>query len=201
MELSEEQIWDAAAAEICEWSGKHANDCNVDFVMPGDPEAFADFKKHTQWHIENGVRQGLFCEGEGGWRITERGKQFFDGRQESEAELQKVLGRPLTILLSEGTVSVRRGTYQGGGLALKLFCDEGEGWVPGEPYGNATVNLMDEGLQQNHAYLDVNNIPEIVEVLEGAGAGWATGRKRLSGYVEYPLFAFRKDWLLSVPSL
>ena len=73
-------------------------------------------------------------------------------------------------------------------LAIALFEDS-------EAYGNLTC-CLDDAPGRNCAYIDVNNMgKDIVEVLEKEGFGQRTGKKRQSGYVVYPEFAFKEEAL------
>jgi len=63
-----------------------------------------------------------------------------------------------------------------------------------EPYGNMTVNL-DTKAPDYCGYVDTNNMPELVKLIEENGIGEATGLTRHSGFCEYPLYLFHADRL------
>jgi len=153
-------------------------------------------------------------------RLAVQGTRSTDGKIRLEVLVQYNLGMGTEASVQERTpklieliggrnherVSVWKGTYENGNLALQLVCEDFDGqpsdWIAGEPYGKATVNLVSEPTPpSNQAYLDTNNMPEILDVLLKAGAGIDTGQRAESGWHKYPLFAFRKEWLESVPEV
>lgn len=100
---------------------------------------------------------------------------------------------------TEYVLAFKEGRYiKGDGLAVEVWCAPPNPETPPsemewEPYGVLTVNLgatMPEGL----AYLDSNNLPDLVEF--AIGKEWATkvGSGR-SGYCEYPLVQFSDEFL------
>lgn len=85
--------------------------------------------------------------------------------------------------------------YVYGGLAIEVHCREQEqGWW--EPYGTLTKNLG-YLTSTSRAYLDANNMPDLVEfVLE---KGWCekVGEER-SGFCTYPLVEFTDEFINEV---
>ena len=81
-------------------------------------------------------------------------------------------------------------------MAISLLMAEG-GDYQDEPYGNLTVNLSDndELLPMYYAYVDVNNMPEVENILQASGLAKPVGTKRQSGFVLYPLYVFDKNVL------
>lgn len=68
-------------------------------------------------------------------------------------------------------------------LAIQLVMDTGE------PFGNMTVNL--EGIpNEDCAYLDTNNMPEVEEIVKKYHLGEPTGRYGQSGFCTYPEYKF-----------
>lgn len=63
-----------------------------------------------------------------------------------------------------------------------------------ESYGNLTVCLGDK-LPEYHAYVDTNNMPELVGFIKRYELGEPTGDYASSGYCRYPLYKFDKDKL------
>lgn len=59
--------------------------------------------------------------------------------------------------------------------------------------GTATVYLGE--VPKDCAYIDVNNFPEIVGVIERLGVAKHTGIYTKSGFVEYPLYKFNREKL------
>ena len=53
-----------------------------------------------------------------------------------------------------------------------------------------TTCLVDHSLREDEAYVDANNCPWAVAFLEKNGFAKRTGKKRRSGYCEYPLMKF-----------
>ena len=56
-----------------------------------------------------------------------------------------------------------------------------------------TTNLRVPGLAPDQAFLDVNNHPEAVRLVEENKLGKATGYVATSGFVTYPLYRFDLD--------
>lgn len=77
----------------------------------------------------------------------------------------------------------------GGSLALQLI------EVGGNPFGNVTVNLVDETLSDEMcAFIDTNNFGEdIVEWLRINKFGDTTGKVGFSGFCTYPEFRFNRS--------
>ena len=74
--------------------------------------------------------------------------------------------------------------YANGGVALQL-------WEDGGPYSGITVWL--ETLPEGYAYLDTNNFPQAVEIMQEYGLGEPTGTSRRSGFCAYPLYKLNID--------
>ena len=64
---------------------------------------------------------------------------------------------------------------------------------PDGAIGTVTVYLGE--VPKDYAYIDVNNFPEIVEVLERLEVAEHTGIYTKSGFVEYPLYKFNREKL------
>lgn len=80
-----------------------------------------------------------------------------------------------------------RSYYDAGKLALLLvdWTDEEP-----EPWGDLTVNLG-ASVEKDCAFVDVNDLGEdILSWIEKNGLGKPTGRRKRSGYVEYPEYRF-----------
>lgn len=75
-----------------------------------------------------------------------------------------------------------------GNLAIEAYDADN-----GEPYASVTVNLG--LLLPEFAFIDVNNFPEIKEILESLGIAKYAGATRCSGYCKYPLYQFEMDKL------
>lgn len=99
-----------------------------------------------------------------------------------------------TLVINGEMLTVRRGVYQDGNLALVLTDEDSL------PYGKLTVNL-DVVPPAGTAFLDTNNMPEAAQLLIDAGAGALTGATEKSGWCTYPLFAFSEEWLKGVQEL
>jgi hypothetical protein len=90
------------------------------------------------------------------------------------------------------TLAFEKASYAyGGGLAIEVHCREkGEGWW--EPYATLTKNLYPVGDSQ--AYLDENNLPDLVERV--IAEGWAVPiGADTSGFCIYPLVQFTDEFL------
>lgn len=63
-----------------------------------------------------------------------------------------------------------------------------------EPYGDVSFNL---GVKAPDycAYVDLNNMPELVKFIEENDLGEFTGLTQRSGFCEYPLYMFHVDKL------
>lgn len=75
----------------------------------------------------------------------------------------------------------------GGGLCIQLWAENSEPWA------TMTVNLDDklyERFGEEYAYVDVNNFPEAIELIERYNLAENTGCVRQSGFVQYPLYRF-----------
>lgn len=82
------------------------------------------------------------------------------------------------------------GNYtHGGGVAISLWAEEYECY---EPWADLTVNLT-EPAAEGCAYIDTNNFPEAVAIMEENGFGYPTGRSQWSGYCLYPEYSLNMD--------
>ena len=64
------------------------------------------------------------------------------------------------------------------------------------PLAPITVCLHDSDLLPDESYVDVNNFPEVLELIADLNLGTLTGKTRQSGFVTYPLVKFNKDVVL-----
>ena len=84
-------------------------------------------------------------------------------------------------------IEVQKYLY-GGGLALFLHClEKGK---PVEPFADMTVNLQMYPTTGSKAFVDVNNFPQVVELIENNRLGHLTGRVGQSGFCAYPEVEF-----------
>lgn len=91
-------------------------------------------------------------------------------------------------MFAEYEVKAEKTEYYNGNFAMVLYChdDEYDFW---EPYGNLTVNF-EEKLPENHAYVDVNNIPNAEAFIAEYKLGEPLGEFKMSGFCCYPLYKF-----------
>lgn len=61
------------------------------------------------------------------------------------------------------------------------------------PIARVTTCLCDRSLAEDEAYVDTDNCPWAVELLEENGFAERTGRTRRSGYCEYPAMKFDRS--------
>ena len=61
------------------------------------------------------------------------------------------------------------------------------------PIARVTTCLCDHSLAEDEAYVDINNCPWAVALLEENGFAERTGRTRRSGYCEYPAMKFDRS--------
>ena len=61
------------------------------------------------------------------------------------------------------------------------------------PIARVTTYLCDHSLAEDEAYVDTNNCPWAVALLEENGFAERTGRTRRSGYCEYPAMKFDRS--------
>ena len=61
------------------------------------------------------------------------------------------------------------------------------------PIARVTTCLCDHSLAEDEAYVDTNNCPWAVALLEENGFAERTGRTRRSGYCEYPAMKFDRS--------
>ena len=76
----------------------------------------------------------------------------------------------------------------GGGLAMELV-ETGEQ----EPFTGLTVNLKDYPCEENCAFVDVNDFPEAIGLIEKYKLGESTGRIGISGWCAFPEYRFNMD--------
>lgn len=73
-------------------------------------------------------------------------------------------------------------------ISLEIFSVE-EG-----PFANITVNLPQTKMwPENFGFVDVNNFPQALSVIEKLGIGRHTGQFATSGFCVYPLYRFDED--------
>lgn len=77
-----------------------------------------------------------------------------------------------------------------GRFYLGLWCKEEEYY---EPWTDITVNLFGPITDENCAFVDVNNCPDITAFLEENGLAVPTGKSRQSGWVSYPEYRFNME--------
>ena len=74
--------------------------------------------------------------------------------------------------------------WHDGSISLTIW-NQNDGCV-----ARVTTCLVDHSLREDEAYVDANNCPWAVAFLEKNGFAKRTGKKRRSGYCEYPLMKF-----------
>jgi len=79
-------------------------------------------------------------------------------------------------------VSLEKGTYRNGTVALML------NETDGELYAVATVNLCHPLQSESMAFLDENNLPGIGKWIEDNHLGMSMGYLASSGFCRYPLY-------------
>ena len=79
-------------------------------------------------------------------------------------------------------------------IGIKFTCIENGVEVP---YINLTVNFREFIGIKNSAYIDTNNFPDAVELLQ-KGFAKDSGFTKNSGFFTYPLWVFEEDFLKSV---
>lgn len=85
---------------------------------------------------------------------------------------------------------IQQERYQAdGSLALELWNEE-DG-----PIARLTTCLLDRNLAEDEAYIDLNNCPWAMPLIEKYGLGKPTGRIGHSGYCTYPVVKFDMDVL------
>lgn len=93
------------------------------------------------------------------------------------------------------------GIYEDGYLRVSRYLADNSlyvaAWSHSEgPLAGLTVCLGDMDLAENESYVDVNNFPEVLELIADLDLGVPTGEVRQSGFVTYPVVAFDLDKLL-----
>ena len=63
------------------------------------------------------------------------------------------------------------------------------------PIADLTVCLNDKTLKENQAYIDVNNFPEAIQIINQCKLGEFCGINGTSGYCTYPLVTFDMEML------
>ncbi|MDE5817721.1 MAG: DUF4313 domain-containing protein [Lachnospiraceae bacterium] len=99
------------------------------------------------------------------------------------------------------TIKTTFGVYHDGYLRVSRYLADNSLFVAAWSHdegalANLTVCLGDTSLSENESYVDVNNYPEVLEVVADLGLGIPTGEYRQSGYVTYPVVAFDMEKLL-----
>ena len=96
-----------------------------------------------------------------------------------------------TINYKGDEIQLYKTQYENGRLAILAFIQE---YDQLEYYGDITLNINDplNVLEENEAYIDVNNLSGLDEVLEKFGVATDTGKRATSGMCQYPLFKFLK---------
>lgn len=90
-------------------------------------------------------------------------------------------------------VSIKASSYAvDGTLALMLIDNEDF-----SPFAVLTVNLQDDLVFGNYAYVDTNNCPWAEEFIKENKLGVPTGLVGFGGYCEYPLYKFDMDKVTS----
>lgn len=88
-----------------------------------------------------------------------------------------------TIRLNNEVVTVLVAQYRNRRLALT--CVDADGF----PYATLTVNLENEEVGENEAFIDTNNVPDAVAALRNAELiGEEPIKFAKSGYCRYPLY-------------
>lgn len=82
-------------------------------------------------------------------------------------------------------------------IADRYLCDKSPAikiWSDAEgPIANLTVCLDDKSLGPDEAYLDTNNFPEGLDLIEKYGLGEMTGKWKASGFCRFPAVKFDMD--------
>ena len=90
--------------------------------------------------------------------------------------------------------------YIPGNIAIQMSCWDSE-YNFWEPYATLTVNFEDmhhNTLRPFEAYVDVNNLPNILEWIRENNLGEITDVRMSSGFCSYPLVRFNKNRLLEL---
>lgn len=91
---------------------------------------------------------------------------------------------------TEYELAFEKAYYVYGGIAIEVWCDGEYGW---EPYATLTKCLGD--FPPTHcAYLDSNNVPDLVEFVIGKGWCEQVG-EGASGFCTYPFVEFTDEFL------
>ena len=77
--------------------------------------------------------------------------------------------------------------YYGGGLAMQLYCVEGDFL---EPFSSLTINVLDFLPGKNCALVDTNDFAQAKDLIEKYKLGKPTGRWAASGYYIYREYEF-----------
>ena len=70
-----------------------------------------------------------------------------------------------------------------------------------DSFATVTVCLNHPFEEGNKAFVDVNNSAGLVSLLTRKGCIKPTGYVQRSGYVEYPLYEFKQEWLDSLKEM
>lgn len=91
---------------------------------------------------------------------------------------------------TEYEIAFEKTLYVYDGVAVEVWCREENYWTP---YATLTKNLGD--FPPTHcAYLDANNVPDLVEFVIGNGWAEQVGEGR-SGWCTYPFVEFTDEFL------
>lgn len=93
------------------------------------------------------------------------------------------------------TVAFATGKYHFGGgvyIAMEYFDEETNGW---EYYCDVTVNFPDYPLEEDHAFIDIDNAPFLPHFLQEHKLAVPTGHEIRSGFCTYPEYSFAMETL------
>lgn len=79
--------------------------------------------------------------------------------------------------------------YQNENLAIQMICHDEDGFE--EPYAMMTKNFVK--LKPNMAFVDVNNLPEVIPFITNNNLGKIMSTRFTSGYCIYPLVEFNME--------
>ena len=93
------------------------------------------------------------------------------------------------------------GIYEDGYFRLSRYLADGSLfiaiWSHSEgALANLTVCLGDPELAPDESYVDINNLPEVLNMVVDLKIGTPIGKTRLSGYCTYPVVKFNKDVIM-----
>lgn len=93
------------------------------------------------------------------------------------------------------------GIYEDGYLRVSRYLADNSLYVAAWSHNDGalaslTVCLGDMTLAENESYVDVNNFPEVLELIADLNLGVPTGEVRQSGFCTYPVVAFDLEKLI-----